>query len=184
MTKSWRDAILQEFTPDVARLTLAADPDQLLFDGALVEAIGARGFHLLPFEDPITFRYVYESNFRTHWDKRRSAYGLGAITHDPQPSDRDNALGTANPPNLVVVVPAAATALDTLPADLLQSGRKATFSLSELFPNLHYPVVASLRTTMIWMRFIRRSNSMHLVSWGSKLPLISSCGIFLRWRPN
>lgn len=143
MTKSWRDAILQEFTPDVARLTLAADPDQLLFDGALVEAIGAQGFHLLPFEDPIAFRYVYESNFRTRWDKQRNA-GLDVTIHNSQPFDWDHGLGAANPPNLVVVVPAATSALDTLPADLLQSGRKVTFSLSELFPNLHYPVVASL----------------------------------------
>ena len=36
---SWRDQILKEFTPKVARLTLVADPDGLLLgDGA--EPIG------------------------------------------------------------------------------------------------------------------------------------------------
>lgn len=122
MTKSWRDTILQEFTPEVARLTLAADPDQLLFDGALVEEIQARGFHLLLFADPIAFRYAYETAFRSQWDQQPLVYT----------------------PALVVVVQADAAALATLPADLLQHGRRVAFSLLDLFPNLSYPVVAAL----------------------------------------
>lgn len=122
MTQSWRDAILQEFTPGVARLTLAADPDQLLFDGALLEAIQASGFHLLLFADPIAFRYAYETAFRAQWDQQ-----------PPVPT-----------PDLVVVVQGDASALATLPADLLQQGRRVTFSLLDLFPTLSYPVVAAL----------------------------------------
>ena len=39
----WRDRILKAFTPNVARLTVAADPDGLLLEEALLEAIQERG---------------------------------------------------------------------------------------------------------------------------------------------
>ena len=57
----WRDRILQSFTSSVARLTLAVDPDGLLLEAGLHEAIRERGFELIDFEDPIAFRFIYES---------------------------------------------------------------------------------------------------------------------------
>ena len=51
--QGWRGEILQEFLPGVARLTLAADPDGLLFDPELLAALENRGFDVLPFDDPI-----------------------------------------------------------------------------------------------------------------------------------
>ena len=40
---SWRDQILKEFTPKVARLTLVADPDGLLLEEGILEGSpGAR----------------------------------------------------------------------------------------------------------------------------------------------
>ena len=35
----WRDRILKEFTPRIAPLTLVADPDGLLLEESLLEAI-------------------------------------------------------------------------------------------------------------------------------------------------
>ena len=64
---SWRDQILKEFTPKVARLTLVADPDGLLLEEGILEGIRERGFELIPFEDHIAFRYAYESKFRRGW---------------------------------------------------------------------------------------------------------------------
>jgi hypothetical protein len=115
----WRDQILKEFTPQVARLTLVADPDGLLLEEALLQAIRERGFELIPFEDHVAFRFAYESKFRSHWDR-------GEIT------------------DLVVVLRAESHDLSTLPYDLLQAGRQLSFNLGELFPNLSYPVIASL----------------------------------------
>ena len=66
---SWRDQILSEFTPQVARLTLVADPDGLLLEEGVLEGIRERGFELIPFEDPVPFRYAYESKFRSRWDR-------------------------------------------------------------------------------------------------------------------
>src|SRR5262245_24208023 len=116
---SWRDHILKEFTPQVARLTLVADPDGLLVEEGMMQAIRERGFDLITFEDPVAFRFAYESRFRSHWDA-----GLTA--------------------DLVVVTRLAAHEMNTLPFDLLQIGRRLSFNLSDLFPNLSYPVIAAL----------------------------------------
>ena len=118
-TDDWRDRILKEFTPNVAQLTLVADPDGLLLEETLLEAIRERGFEILPFEESVAFRFAYESRFRTRWV-------------------RDEAT------DLVVVVRAESHQLEALPYDLLHAGRRLSFSLGELFPGLSYPVVASL----------------------------------------
>lgn len=116
---SWRDQILNEFTPRVARLTLVADPDSLLLEEGVLEAIRERGFELIPFEDHVAFRYAYESKFRSRWDRGEET-------------------------DLVVVLRSPSSDLDALPYDLLQAGRKLSFNLGDLFPNLSYPVVAAL----------------------------------------
>ncbi len=116
---SWRDQILKEFTPKVARLTLVADPDGLLIEEGILEGIRERGFELIPYEDHIAFRYAYESKFRAHWDR-------------------------GEPTDLVVVLHSQASDLSGLPYDLLQAGRRLSFTLGDIFPNLSYPVVATL----------------------------------------
>ncbi len=116
---SWRDKILDKFTPKVAKLTLAADPDGLLLEEGILEGIRQRGFELIPFEDHIAFRYAYESKFRSRWDRGEFS-------------------------DLVVVLRSQASDLAGLPFDLLQAGRRLFFSLDRIFPHLNYPVVASL----------------------------------------
>ena len=39
---SWRDIILSEFQPQIARLTLVADPDGLLLEEGIFEEMRAR----------------------------------------------------------------------------------------------------------------------------------------------
>ena len=119
MISSWRDPILAEFTPQVARLTLVADPDGLLWEEKLLQAIHARGFELIRFTDHVAFRFAYESRYRRRWDRGEST-------------------------DLVVVLHSPSATLDDLPYDLLQAGRQLAFDLGELFPQLSYPVVAAL----------------------------------------
>jgi len=116
---NWRDQILREFTPNVARLTLVADPDGLLLEESVLAGIHDRGFELVPFEDHVAFRYAYESRFRSRWDRGEQA-------------------------DLVVVLRSAAGDLGCLPYDLLQAGRRLSFNLGEIFPNLRYPIVTAL----------------------------------------
>ena len=116
---SWRDRILEEFTPKVARLTLVADPDGLLLEERILEGIRERGFELIPFEDHVAFRYAYESGFRSRWDRGEQT-------------------------ELVVVVRSQVSDLSSLPYDLLQAGRRLSFNLGDIFPHLSYPVVTAL----------------------------------------
>ena len=115
----WRDRILGELTPDVSRLILAADPDGLLLEEDILAEIRERGFELIPFEDPITFRYAYESRFRSRWDRGEQTY-------------------------LLVVLGSGNRDLAALPYDLLQSSRRLSFNLGDLLPGLSYRVLTAL----------------------------------------
>jgi len=116
---NWRDQILKEFTPKVARLTLVADPDGLLLEEGVLAGIRERGFEMIPFEDHVAFRYAYESKFRSRWDRGEQT-------------------------DLVVVLRSGVSDHGSLPYDLLQAGRRLSFNLGEIFPNLSYPVVTAL----------------------------------------
>lgn len=116
---SWRDKILREFAPNVSKLTLVADPDGILLEEGILEGIRDRGFELIPFDDHVAFRYAYETNFRSRWDRGEQT-------------------------DLVVILRSSESDLGFLPYDLLQAGRKLSFNLGDIFPNLSYPVVIAL----------------------------------------
>jgi len=115
----WRDHILKHFQPKFSRLTLVADPDGLLTEEGMLSAIRDRGFDLIPFDDSITFRFAYESQYRSVWDQGQKT-------------------------DLVVVLRSAEQQLGKLPFDLLKAGRQLTFALHQLFPKLNYPVLVEL----------------------------------------
>ncbi len=116
---NWRETILKNFKPKISRLTLVADPDGLLTEEGMLSAIKERGFDLIPFDDPIAFRFAYESQYRSKWDEGKNT-------------------------DLVVVLRSAEHQLNKLPYDLLKAGRPLTFALHQLFPKLNYPVIAGL----------------------------------------
>ncbi len=64
----WREQIVRRFVPNVARVTAVSDPDGLLRDPGVFQAIQAKGFSILQFEDSVSFRFDYESRFRSKWD--------------------------------------------------------------------------------------------------------------------
>lgn len=119
MSGSWRESILAHFVPEAHRLILAADPDGLLLEEEVQRGIRERGYDVLPFEDPIAFRLVYESEYRTRWARGEPAF-------------------------LVVVVKGPSTELERLPFDLLRSGAGLSFQLADFFPNLDAHIVAAL----------------------------------------
>lgn len=121
---SWRNTILKEFIPKVAKLTLVSDPDHLLSEEKLVTELRNRGFEIIEFNNPIEFRYAYESKYRSYWDK-------GEYT------------------DLVVILRTQGKELSVLPYDLLQAGRKLSFNLGEIFPNMSYPVIEKLDRSLL-----------------------------------
>src|ERR1039457_2232438 len=115
----WRKHILKHFQPKISRLTLVADADGLLTEEGMLSAIRERGFDLIPFDDPIAFRFAYESQYRSAWDQGQKT-------------------------DLVVVLRSTEQQLGKLPFDLLKVGRQLTFALHQLFPKLNYPVLFDL----------------------------------------
>jgi hypothetical protein len=116
---NWRDAILAHFVPHVSRLTIVADPDALLTEERLAVELQQKGFDLIEFTDSVEFRYAYESQYRSVWDR-------GERT------------------DLVVVLRLPDSYVDSLPYDLLCAGRRLAFDLGSLFPHFSYPVLQSL----------------------------------------
>jgi PglZ domain-containing protein len=122
---SWRDHILAHFAPQTSRLTLVADPDGLLVEEGIVNAIRALGFDLIPFDDPVAFRFAYESQYRQRWDRGENT-------------------------ELVVVLRAEEDDLRSLPFDLLQAGRRLpTFRLANIFPKLSNPIIQALDRSLL-----------------------------------
>ena len=130
---SWRDNILNEFVPKISRLTIVSDPDALLTEEKLAAALKERGFDLIEFNDAIEFRYAYESNYRTIWDQ-------------------------GNDTDLVVVLRLQDGKIESLPFDLLKTGRSLSFDLGSLFPNMSYPVIENLNRSLLDPLFDAQQN--------------------------
>jgi hypothetical protein len=117
--ETWRSIILKEFVPQAARLTIVSDPDSLITEEIMAGELRNRGFEIIEYIDSIAFRYAYESRYRSKWDN-------GEATE------------------LIVILRTASPTFEELPFDLLQTGRILSFSLTEIFPNLCYPIVRLL----------------------------------------
>lgn len=119
----WRSAILSHFKSEVAAfspVTVVIDPDRLLGEQRLLSALKERGFEVVQFDDPISFRYVYETRFHARVAASDGPRLVVATTDSDQPIPFD-------------VHSAAA-----------QVSRVLTFGLGSLFPPLTPSVVAEL----------------------------------------
>lgn len=119
ISTSWRDAILSEFIPNVSRLTIVADPDDLLTEEKLSLELKNRGFDLIDLNDTVEFRYAYESRYRIIWDQGKQT-------------------------EQAVILRSHSSDFDTLPYDLLKAGRQLPFNLGDIFSNLSSPVIEKL----------------------------------------
>src|SRR6516225_8196672 len=113
----WRDEIMRKFTPSVGRSVVVVDPDRLLTEPTLNEGLRGAGFDLLVFEEPVAFRFAYESKHRSRTD-------------NGQPSD------------LIILYQGGDA--QTLPFDVLVRSENVALSLTDFFPTLSYPVISAL----------------------------------------
>lgn len=117
MSEGWRDGILRHFAEDLAEvfpLTVVWDPRGLLADPIIHGTVERRGFLMWVYEDPLQFRFAYETKLR-------------------KTEDRGGA-----PASLVLTY--QGTSLNDVPFDVLARARAAQrefqFSVPELFPSL------------------------------------------------
>ena len=134
MMSTWRDEIVKRFVPKVARVTAVSDPDGLLRDPGVAQAIEAQGFSIVQFEDSVAFRFDYESRFRTKWDAGEDA-------------------------ELVVVFKPGEYEFETLPADVLATAHRLTFALKDIFPKLSYAVISQLES--VYFDALFRAHQQH-----------------------
>ncbi len=116
----WTDRILKEFTPDLCRLWIVSDPDNVLLDEPILSGLRERGFDLLPFEDSVVFRAEFEDRYRAAWDMGQAGPAKSLILH------------------------LRSTNIGDLPWDYLTHARKVSLSLANLFPQLSYVVVRQI----------------------------------------
>jgi len=109
MMESWRDKILEQFVPNISKLSLVSDPDNLLTEEEMAVILRNRGFDILEFNDAIEFRYAYETKYRSIWDE-------GIETE------------------LVVIIHTQKIDLNYLPYDLLETGKIFYFNIADIFP--------------------------------------------------
>ena len=66
--KTWRDVLYEAFETQ-ARLLLVHDVDYLLADAKITQHLKDLGYEILPYEDSISFRYLYERHYRQNDQK-------------------------------------------------------------------------------------------------------------------
>lgn len=111
---NWIADIAGTFDANLSPLYLVHDGDNLLGNPRLRASVEERGFQFHPYDDPVTFRYLYERDIRPciHADP-------------PQPT----------------VVPVDSASSANIPFDILCEGRFVRISLKDLMPKMDIAVL-------------------------------------------
>lgn len=117
----WRTIILSNFVPGVKPVTAVSDPDQIMREPRLLKLVEDRGFAVVFFDDPISFRLDYEERFRSRWDAGETVEVVVAF----EPGEND---------------------FETLAVDVLEKSKQISLHLKDVFPRLSYDVLRHLET--------------------------------------
>ena len=122
---SFGAALLASIHPGASPLQIAHDPDGMLLDEDALARLGDRGFAVLRWRDEVTFRFEYETRFRSVWDRGEQAYEAAVLMHYDGETPED------------------------LPWDLLNAAKLHRLSLAEWFAGLDLAVVRALPNAML-----------------------------------
>ncbi|MDO4232323.1 MAG: BREX-3 system phosphatase PglZ [Lautropia sp.] len=133
-SNQWHQRILQSFTTDLSLVWVACDPDAVLLDEKLLSELRSRGFEVMSYDDPFSFRVEYEERFRSVWE-----------ANAPAPSSaRTHAL----------IVHLRGDDANDVPWDILHNARPPVrLSLAELFPKLTYGAVRHVEPERLALLF-------------------------------
>lgn len=117
---TWKEKLIREFIPDLEpKAWVVSDPDGIVRNEQILGRLHAKGFETLFFDEPLAFRYEYESRIRRAWER-----------------------GDRTP--VIVLFDDRTDGFDALPSDLLLAANRKEFGLAELFPRLDSGVLAQL----------------------------------------
>jgi len=117
----WRNQVLEEVMSTDSKLVVVFDPDDILQEEKLLVAIRDSGYEVIPYSDPVAFRYTYESAYRQRWDS-------GEETEK-------------------VILQIKSTDRGKVPYDLLKAGKEVSIGIHQIFSKLSYPIVEKLGKT-------------------------------------
>ncbi len=122
---SFEAALLASIHPGASPLQIAHDPDGMLLDEDALARLVDRGYAVLRWRDEVTFRFEYETRFRSVWDRGEQANEAAVLMHYDGETPED------------------------LPWDLLNAAKLHRLSLAEWFAGLDLAVVRSLPNAVL-----------------------------------
>jgi len=117
--EDWREIILTKIKNNDSHLLILLDPDHLLNDGNLLTSLKKLNYEVIPYTDPVAFRFLYEPSYRMKWD-------CGEITQK----------------NVAVVF--STTQNTAIPFDLQQDGAIISITISDIFPFFNRQIIDNL----------------------------------------
>lgn len=110
----WESKALDSFPVSWENIILVTDPDGVLKEERIIKNILDKGFILLEMEDPVTFRYLFETKYRYSKDWGR------------------------------LIIRIEGDEFNQFPYEYLREGYRVSLKLYEFFPKLNYLVVKQL----------------------------------------
>lgn len=104
----WQERILTYFQEPIPGLSVVSDPDGLLKDDRTYAALRRRSVEIVEYNEPVAFRYLYESKYRENIEKSRACLVIRTDAED----------------------------FTRVSYDLLRAGRRLLFRLADIFPRL------------------------------------------------
>jgi hypothetical protein len=123
MQTDWVNRILSHFD-DSQRFILVTDADGLLGEESVLREIAERGYELIEYQDAVLARYLYEQQWRS-----RLRRGEKLMLYSPDPS-RSSRMTLSRP--------------QIFPYDWLSQAQTVSLKLTDILPNLSYPVLLRL----------------------------------------
>lgn len=130
--KSLEEYLVERIHPEVSPLWAVADADGLFRNDEVEGVLAARGAEVVPFEDPIAFRFLYETTMR----------------------DR---IETGDPVCYVVLVDPGNDGFRQLPADVCEAARQVEIALGDVFPKLSRTVLRELEPSVLSLLWEKRA---------------------------
>lgn len=115
---SWRDSILKQIVPQIYPFYLISDCDLLLTEEKLSQEL-LNNFDVVVYEDSLEFRYFFESKYRAIWDNNKRF-------------------------ELIILLQNRMHQFNDMPYDILSLGKKISFDLQSIFPNLNCSIIEKL----------------------------------------
>lgn len=129
----WQEKILAQIDARQSTIFLADDPDGLLLEESLQQALQAKGCELHFYEDSLLLRYYLEHKFEHMFETG------GDTISSP------GAKGQTGAKACVVSVDSNRFAVEATPYDIKQRATRLSLSLADCFPQLSYGVLESLQ---------------------------------------